>query len=553
MPSPGAVNPKTGKRFAWEEEQRRLKEQSTEHLEAQLALYQRQQAAVQAREKFMTFVKFTSPDPEDPNDVTKSRYKNAKHHDAIARVIEEVEKGEIRFLILTMPPRHGKSELVSRRLPAWFAGRHPDQNIVVATYNDDFAADFGKEVRTIMQTPQYRQVFPGVALKRGGAASDRLQTVKGGQLSFVGRGGSLTGRGAHLEIIDDLIKDDKEAQSQAIRDQAWNWFTKVAMTRRMGKKLVVMTFTRWHSDDPIGRLTDPDNPYYNVNLAKKIKIINLPAIADEDDPLGRKPGEALWPDGPDTFDLDFLEEQRSLDPLGFAALYQQRPSLLDGDLFRRENIRFYGAGTPNSLPENLRFYCSSDHAVGTSQRNDPSCFLKVGVSPQNDIYLIDCDWRKMATDVAVESMLAMSNDNMRPLIWFAEKGHISKSIGPFLRKRMLETQIFINLREMTPVADKAQRAQSIAGRVAMGKVFFPINALWTEKAINEMMAFPNGTHDDFVDALAWIGLGLGSQFAPSANRGIQTRQRPTFGTLAWVKEQDKWAKEQREIKAAGGF
>lgn len=553
MPAPGAINPKTGKRFAWEEEQRQLKEQSTEHLEAQLALYQRQQAAVQARERFMTFVKFTSPDPEDPNDVTKSKYKNAKHHDAIARVIEEVEKGGIQFLILTMPPRHGKSELVSRRLPAWYAGRHPDQNIVVATYNDDFAADFGKEVRTIMQTPQYRQVFPGVSLKRGGAASDRLQTAQGGQLSFVGRGGSLTGRGAHLLLCDDLIKDDKEAQSQAIRDQAWNWLVKVAMTRRMGKKLVILTFTRWHNDDPIGRLTDPENQHFNRKLAEKIKIINLPAIAEEDDPLGRKPGEPLWADGPDTFDLDFLEEQRSLDPLGFAALYQQRPSLLDGDLFRRENIQFYGPGTSNSLPENLRFYCSSDHAVGTNQRNDPSCFLKIGISPQNDIYLIDCDWRKMAADVAVESMLAMSSDNMRPLIWFAEKGHISKSIGPFLRKRMLETNIFINLREMTPVADKAQRAQSIAGRVAMGKVYFPKNALWTEKAINEMMAFPNGTHDDFVDALAWIGLGLGSQFAPSAGRAIQNRQRPTFGTLAWVKENDRWAKEQREIKAAGGF
>jgi len=159
----------------------------------------------------------------------------------------------------------------------------------------------------------------------------------------------------------------------------------------------------------------------------------------------------------------------------------------------------------------------------------------------------------MPTDVAVESMLTMCSDNMRPLIWFAERGHISKSIGPFLRKRMLETNIFINIREMTPVVDKAQRAQSIAARVAMGKVYFPLGALWTERAINEMMAFPNGTHDDFVDALAWIGLGLGSQFAPSAKRVIQSQQRPEFGTLAWVKQNDKWAKEQREIKAAGGF
>lgn len=553
MARANTINPKTGKRFAWEEEQRLLKEQSTEHLEQQLALHQRQFAAVQARDKFMPFVKFTSPDPEDPNDVTRSKYKNARHHDAIARVIEEVEKGEIPILILTMPPRHGKSELVSRRLPAWYAGRHPEQNIVVATYNDDFAMDFGKEVRTIMQTAQYRQVFPGVVLKKGGAASDRLQTVKGGQLSFVGRGGSLTGRGAHLLLIDDLIKDDKEAQSQAIRDQAWSWFTKVAMSRRMGKKLVIMTFTRWHSDDPIGRLTDPENPYYNRKLAEKIKIINLPAIAEEDDPLGRAPGEALWPDGPDRFDLDFLDEQRSLDPLGFAALYQQRPSLLDGDLFRRENIQWYGPGTSNRLPETLRFFAASDHAVGTGQRNDPSCFLKIGVDPQGNIYLTECVWKKMAADMAVEAMLGMCRGNDRPLIWWAEKGHISKSIGPFLRKRMQETQTYINLREVTPATDKAQRAQSIAARVAMGKVYFPKDALWAEKAVNQMMAFPNGVNDDFVDALAYIGLGLQSQFAPADKRATNNQQKPEFGTLAWVKLHDRWAAEKRAEAAAGGF
>lgn len=109
-------------------------------------------------------------------------------------------------------------------------------------------------------------------------------------------------------IIDDLIKDDKEASSQAIRDQAWNWLTKVALTRRMGKKLVIMTFTRWHSDDPIGRLTDPENPHYNLALAKKLKIINLPAIAEDNDPLGRKPGEPLWPDGPTNSTCPFLKK-----------------------------------------------------------------------------------------------------------------------------------------------------------------------------------------------------------------------------------------------------
>lgn len=550
MPNPNSINPATGKRYGWEAEQREKNGAALKEAKRSVALLERAIRAQEARERFMTFVKFTSPDPEDPNDVNRSKYKNAKHHDAIARVIEEVVAGNIRFLILTMPPRHGKSELVSRRLPAWFMGRFPHLHGIVATYNDDFAADFGKEVRNIVKMPQFRQVFPGVSLQRGGAASDRLQTSAGGQWSFVGRGGSLTGRGGHILIGDDLIKDDKEAQSQAIRDQAWSWLTKVAMTRRMGLKLVVLTFTRWHNDDPIGRLTDPENPHYNRELAKKIKIINLPAIAEEDDPLGRKPGEPLWPDGPDQFDLDFLREQQSLDPLGFAALYQQRPSLLDGDMFKRENVRFY---KKDELPADLRIYAASDHAVAVGQRNDFTVLLKVGIDPQSNIYILECVWAKLKSDVATEAMLTMAGGKQRPLLWWAEKGHISKSIGPFLKKRMIETGTYFNIREVTPVADKAQRAQSIAARVAMGKVFFPQGAPWVEKAINQMMAFPNGTHDDFVDALAYIGLGLQSQFAPTASSAKKRTEQPKFGTLNWVKLQDRWKAEQRALAQSGGF
>lgn len=548
------INPKTGKRVSWEREQAALKAAETADVEIhkQLGLLKRQQKALQSRTHFMPFIKFTSPDPTDPNDVEASSYKDAKHHRAVAKVLEAIinEEVEYTFVILTMPPRHGKSEQVSRKLPAWLMGRFPHQHGVVATYNDDFAADFGKDVRTIVKTPQFRQVFPNVSLVRGGSASDKLITTAGGKWAFVGRGGSLTGQGAHVLILDDLIKDAKEASSQAIRDQAWDWFTKVAMTRRMGRKIVIMTFTRWHSDDPIGRLTDPENPHYNAKLAKKIKIINIPAIAEDDDPLGRKPGEPLWPDGPDRFDLEFLEEQQSLDPLGFAALYQQRPSLLDGDLFKRESIRFY---KPSELPDDLRIYGASDHAVAIGQRNDFTVLLKIGIDKQSNIYLLECDWRKMKSDVATEAMLDMHRGNMRPLLWWAEKGHISKSIGPFLYKRMLETGVFANIREVTPVADKAQRAQSIVARVAMGKVFFPQDALWVEKAIAQMMAFPNGTHDDFVDALSYIGLGLQSQFAAGDKSGKRQKDTPEFGTLAWVKLADRWQNEQRAIQMAGGF
>ena len=344
-------------------------------------------------------------------------------------------------------------------------------------------------------------------------------------------------------ICDDLVKGAEEARSQTMRDQIWDWFTKVAMTRRMGRKLVIIIMTRWHSDDVVGRLTDPENPHYNAIEASKWKIITIPAIAEEDDVLGRKPGEPLWPE---RYDLEFLQQQQRLDPLGFAALYQQRPTVADGTLFRRETIQFYRT---EELPSDLRVYCASDHAVGTAQRNDPSCFLKVGVDRQNNIYILDTIWQRMPTDEAVDKMLAMAATGQRPLLWWAERGHISKSIGPFLRKRMEETGNYINLVEVTPAVDKETRAQSIAARVAMGKVFFPKVSWWTEKAINEMMAFPNGTRDDFVDALAYIGLGLGHQFGPGK---VAVKPRPREGSFQWLRDNDK-AWERAKRAGADGF
>lgn len=548
MPRPNTINPKTGKRFDYVPPEKRGEAGIRAELaatERQIALLERQKTAIEARNNLLTFTKFTMPDPEDINNVHKTKYEAAPFHVEVAKVLEAVEAGKITNLIFCMPPRHGKTELATKRFAAWYSGRHPEHDVIVAAAGDDLASDFGGDTRSIMQSPAFKQVFPSYRLRRGGTAKDNIQTDKGGRLIFAGRGGQINGRGAHLLLIDDLYKDDKEARSQTIRDDAWNWFTRVALKRRMGKKLVVITMTRWHSDDIIGRLTDPENPYWSEEEARTWKIIRLPGLAEEDDPLGRKPGEALWPE---RYDEAYHAADRRRDPLGFEALTQQRPTVADGVLFRRENIRYY---RPSDLPESLRYYCASDHAVGTKQRNDATVLVKVGVDSQGNIYVLDCFWQRAPTDIVVEAMLTMGSGNMAPLLWWAERGHISKSIGPFLRKRMLETGRHLNLIEVTPAVDKEQRAQSIAARVAMGKVLFPQGGAWTEKAINELLAFPNGNHDDFVDALAYIGLGLRNQVNASVPKAAQTV--PAFGTLGWVKYMDEWKSKQEAQRRAGGF
>lgn len=517
-------------------------------LDLKIRAAKRQKAAIEARSDFLKFVKLTMPDPNAPDDIAESLFKDAKHHRALAKVLEKVEKGHLPRLIVTLPPRHGKSELISRRFIPWLMGRDSYRNVIFSTYNEDFAGDFGADVRAIMQQPTYRQIFPDFSFRKGGASKSRIQTGRGGLGVFVGRGGSITGRGGDFIVLDDPIKDSIEASSPTTREQLWTWFTQVLMTRLMtaGASIVIVQ-TRWHEDDLVGRLTDPTNPHYTREEAEKWHVINLPALAEDNDPLGRKPGELLWPE---RFDMEFMEAQRRLDSRGFAALYQQHPTPEDGDLFRRNDLKFYD---PASKPTDLRIYAASDHAVGTDKsRNDATCMLIVGVDENDDIYLLDTWWEKQAADKSVNAMINLIK-KWKPLIWWAEKGHITKSIGPFLRKRMAEEKAYCRIEEVTPVANKVQRSQSIQGRISMGKVLFPKVSPWTQKAVDELLKFPNARHDDFVDAISYIGMGL-NRFATPGQQVRSQSNVPKVGTLAWIKYDSKMRERKtKDIIETGGF
>ena len=512
-------------------------------LEKRIAAAKRAKLAIEARDDFLKFVKFTMPDIEEPENVDLSIFKDAKHHRALAKVLEKVEKGHIPRLIVTLPPRHGKTELISRRFIPWLLGKAPYRNIIFATYNEPFSQDIGGDCRNIMQSPHFKQVFPKFRFRLGGLSREKLQAAEGGMAAFVGRGGSITGRGADILIIDDPIKDAEEAMSPTLRQKLWDWFTQVAMTRLMTKfAAVVVVHTRWHEDDLIGRITDPTNPCYSEEEAAKWKIINLPAIAHDDDPLGRQPGEALWPE---RFDLDFLNAAKTLDPRGFSALYQQRPTPDDGDLFRAEWLVSY---EKSELPSDLRIYAASDHAIGEDKtRNDATVMIVGGVDKYGDLYILDVWWEKAGADKQVEAMLRLAKQH-KPLLWFAEKGHISKAIGPFLRKRMQEERTYFTVEEVTPIGNKVQRAQSVMGRMSMKKVKFPKFAPWVMRAREELLKFPNARHDDFVDALAWLGRAVDRMAAPTAAK--VERNTEQYGTLGWLKADAAYREKKQRLAAA---
>ena len=509
--------------------QRKRVERMIAHLEAQHAKTVRLNLIRTAKDDLLAFTCLTMPDPARPDDPIASRYKAARHHRAIVAALHKVEAGEWPNLIIVMPPRHGKTELATRRFPAWFVGRDPTRSVAVGTYSDDLAGDLGRDVRGILHQPIVQEMFPGITLKKGSQAADRMETMLGGKFYFVGRGTGITGRGADLIIIDDPIKNRKEAQSLATRNEVWKWWLDDISTRALdeGCRFIIIQ-TRWHEDDLIGRLTDPNNPHFIPGEAQKWMILELPALATSDeDAIGRKKGEALWPE---RFGVKWLEDIRTRNPTGFASLYQGRPSPEDGDEFRSAWLKGY---TPNEYPKNGRTYGASDHAVATGQENDRSCFGVGAVDEDGILYVSpNLEWDRFTTDVTVDKMIAMMSRE-RPLFWWAENEHISKAFGPFLRRRMRDERVWCVIEPVTVRKDKRVIAQTARGMLEAGMVRFPTFAPWWQDAKEELLKFPNGTHDDFVSFLSLLCMGV-DRMVKAKRRLMGPPVEEKTNTIGWL-------------------
>lgn len=496
----------------------------------------------QAQNSLHAFIELMMPDPEDSLNPDKTRYQSCPHHRLMIEMFEQAERGENMRSGLSIPPQHGKSTVTTHYGPAWALGRNPHKHIIVAGYGSDFITKFGSKVRTIFESKQFKQIFSDFKLKRGSKAKNFMETEQGGSILFVGRGEGTTGHPCDFFIIDDPLKDKKEADSAVTREDVWEWFNSVAFTRCHVMTPIFIVHTRWHEDDLLGRICDKEHPHHDPEIAQFWKYINIPAILEDEllaYALGLEPGAALWEN---RFPLQHLAEARRMNPRTFSALYMGKPVPDEGDFFSSDMIRFY---TPDELPSNLRIYASSDHAVTEKQENDATCLIVAGVDQNDNVYILDCWWKRKKTDIVVEAMLVLI-DKYHPIFWWAARDHISKSIGPFLKKRMQEERIYATISESPETGDKQQKAQAIQGRMSMGKVFFPKNAPWTQNAVRELLRFPQATHDDFVDALAHLGRGInrmvGAGRLPANNNNGKL---PKEGTMGWI----KWSAKQQERKA----
>lgn len=421
-------------------------------------------------------------------------YRDAAHHRLIARHLEAVERGDITRLMITMPPRHGKSMLASEFFPAWYLGRNPDHYVVTAAYAQELADDFGRKVKNQIEDASYQAIFPGVGLADDSKSAKRFHiegqtggyehsTTQRGAFYAVGVGGPLTGRGAHLLLIDDPVKNREDAESEIIRKKTKDWYTSTAYTRLMPGGRIVVIQTRWHEDDLSGWL-QADHKHEGW------VVLDLPAIDDA--------GNALWPEQYDLATLDKIK--LAIGPRDWSALYQQRPSPETGDYFKREWIH-----TVDHLPprESMLLYGGSDYAV-TANGGDFTVHGVIGLDPEGNPYLLDL-WRQQASsDKWVEAFCDLVL-KWKPVGWAEETGQIKSGVGPFLLKRMMERAAYVAREQFATRGDKAVRAQSFRGLIATRGLRVHKDAPFLSDLISEMMSFPVGVHDDQVDMLGLIG------------------------------------------------
>jgi predicted phage terminase large subunit-like protein len=499
----------------------------TDALEKQLQAARRLLAIKTARDDLLAYLRLRMPNTNAPWDVTQSRYQVTPLARILTEIVHKIDAGKLKRVAISVGPQFGKSDILSRAAPAWLSGRDPYRNIMLGSYNQDFANEFGGNVRDMIDSTFHRQIFPEHALKV--KSVDHLETTVGGQLNFVGVGGSGTGKPADIFFIDDPIRNDDDAQSESYRERLWKWFNGVVFSRGHDGTAVVIVHTRWHQDDLIGRLCDPDHPERDgkyKGISKNWTYINLPAVVKDaklahalglpltppQDPevieqFGAEPMTSLWPGRKS---LPLLAEAKRQDARIFGALYMGEPTPEDGEFFKSEMLETYDVG---ELPKNLRIYGASDHAVSTKQMSDKSVIGCVGVDDNDTVWVLpDLVWGRFETDKTVEHLLAQMQRH-NPVAWWMENELISKSFGPFLRKRMSEDRVYTFIHPVTPAKDKMTRAQSIRGRMSMRRVKFPRYAPWWSDAKGQLLKFPFGTHDDFVDWLSHIGQGLNKMIA----------------------------------------
>lgn len=448
-----------------------------------------------------------------------SRYQHAPHLELLDRALEDVVrsiesggKEGTQLLIVEMPPRHGKSLTVSQYLPAWFLGRNPTKRVMTVSYQKPLAQKFGRRVRNILMLPEYQAFYPYTRLSDDSHASDSFDvhgTGGDGGLDALGVLGGATGKGAHLLICDDLIRGRKDAESLTIRDNVWDAFLNDLMTRLEPGGAIVLMATRWHLDDPIGRVIAQFRDYVRLTL---------PALIESDaqakiDPLKRQIDDALWPF---RYPTDVLKRIRGrIGPYPWSSLYQQNPVPAEGGVFKRSWF-----SVTNHLPnihQVVRFW---DLAMSSKTSADFTVGTKGTIGEDGHEYILDVariqlEWG----DVVPYMAKIILEDGPSVTQGIEEKGFMSRAVQELnLDPRLRGYQIWGYPKDV----DKLTNALPFAAKCAAGLVHLYAGH-WVDHWLDEVCSFTGSGDeiDDQVDSAAgmhnMLSDGAGAEFGEIAH------------------------------------
>lgn len=411
----------------------------------------------------------------------------------------DVMAGKQPRLLIQAPPRSGKSELFSRRFPAWAFGQNPDLQMIAASYSADLSSRMNRDVQRIIDSDEYGEIFPNTSFSSNTSASinsaknirnSEIFEIAGysGSYRSAGVGGGITGMGADIAIIDDPVKDAKEANSQTVRDSVWDWYTTTFYTRLSPKSGILLGMTRWHEDDLAGRLL-----VEMQNGGDQWRVVSFPAIAEQDEE-NRNEGDALHPE---RYNIEHLDKiRKAVGTQTWNALYQQRPSSKGGDIIKGKDFKRYSIA-----PRFKRVIIVADTAQKTKEHNDYSVFIVAGLSQDGGIYLIDLIRGKWEAP-ELESKLFDTFNKYRHLgvnsVYVEDKSSGTSLIQSIQRKRSMP------IKGVQVDTDKYTRVLGVQGYIESGYVYLPSDAEWVGDFISECEKFTatdSHKHDDQVDAL----------------------------------------------------
>lgn len=414
-------------------------------------------------------------------------YKHGKHTRFISEKLQEIEKkhaaGIPTYTIFTMPPRHSKSMTITETFPTWFMGRDKKRRVIEVSYGQDLARKFGLANLQKIEG-KAGEIFDMQLDSRQSAATNfNLKGHPGGMLS-TGIGGGITGQGADLLIIDDPIKNRQQANSPAYREMIWNEWSATLQTRLQPTGSVIVILTRWHEDDLAGRLIDSDS--------RDWEVISMPLLAGENDPIGREPGQPLWPE------YGFNEEwakrtEKAVGPLDWASLFQQEPRPQEGTLLKRHYWKYYDKPQdPRSFDLVIQSWDCTFKDLDTSDFVAGTVWGKRGP----DVYLLDVVHEKLGITATMSAIENMSGRWPQAHAKYIEDKANGPAVIELLRQKLP------GIMPVNPKGGKIDRAQAALPFIAAGNVYLPTPdmAPWVNDLVNEAASFPYGKHDDLVDS-----------------------------------------------------